>query len=67
VVMHICRLLAVSERRACRILNQCRATNRYVAHGGEGEEKLVANITELAVKYGRYGYRRITALLKQKG
>jgi len=27
----------------------------------------VANITELAMKYGRYGYRRITALLKQKG
>ena len=27
----------------------------------------MANITELAMKYGRYGYRRITALLKQKG
>jgi len=27
----------------------------------------VANITELAMKYGRYGYRRITVLLKQKG
>jgi len=27
----------------------------------------VANITELAMKYGRYGYRRITALLTQKG
>jgi transposase InsO family protein len=27
----------------------------------------VANITELAVKYGRYGYRRITALLNQRG
>jgi putative transposase len=27
----------------------------------------VANITELAMKYGRYGYRRITALLNQKG
>ncbi len=27
----------------------------------------MANITELAMKYGRYGYRRITALLNQKG
>ena len=49
------------------MLNQCRATYRYVACGGGEEEKLVANITELAMKYGRYGYRRITALLNQKG
>ena len=27
----------------------------------------MANIAELAVKYGRYGYRRITALLNQRG
>jgi transposase InsO family protein len=31
------------------------------------EERLIARITELATKYGRYGYRRITALLKQEG
>ena len=34
--------------------------------GGE-EEKLVARIIELATQYGRYGYRRITALLNQEG
>jgi transposase InsO family protein len=33
-----------------------------------GEEtRLVADITALATRYGRYGYRRITALLKEKG
>jgi transposase InsO family protein len=29
--------------------------------------RLVARIVELATQYGRYGYRRITALLKQEG
>ena len=31
------------------------------------EAKLTSGIIELAKNYGRYGYRRITALLKQKG
>lgn len=31
------------------------------------EETLVVRVIELAVKYGRYGYRRITALLRQEG
>jgi transposase InsO family protein len=30
-------------------------------------EALVSRIVELAAKYGRYGYRRITALLKNEG
>jgi putative transposase len=32
-----------------------------------GEAALTAAIVELATKYGRYGYRRITALLKRAG
>ena len=31
------------------------------------EQRLVRRITELAYEYGRYGYRRITALLKAEG
>lgn len=31
------------------------------------EEKLVARIVELVAQYGRYGYRRLTALLNQEG
>jgi len=66
-VAHVCHVIKVSERRACRVLNQCRATNRYVGRGDDEEARLVANIRDLALKYGRYGYRRITALLNNKG
>jgi transposase InsO family protein len=33
----------------------------------DGEEKLISRIIELAIQYGRYGYRRITAMLQQEG
>jgi putative transposase len=33
----------------------------------DNEERLTAAIIELATQYGRYGYRRITALLRQAG
>ena len=33
----------------------------------EDEERLSADIIELATTYGRYGYCRITALLRQAG
>ena len=41
-------------------------TQRYVSHITDEEEKLVARIIELATQYGRYGYRRITAMLGQE-
>ena len=31
------------------------------------EKRLVGRVTELATRYGRYGYRRITAMLKNEG
>ena len=40
-------------------------TQRCVSHSRE-EEKLVARIIALATQYGRYGYRRITAMLRQE-
>jgi transposase InsO family protein len=55
--------LRVSERRACRVLDQARNTQRRSADPGEEEKRLTADITELATRYGRYGYRRITAML----
>ena len=33
----------------------------------DDEAALTAEITEFACKYGRYGYRRITALLRRAG
>jgi len=67
VVRLVCEVLTVSERRACKVLGQCRATQRCNSSIDGKEEKLVARIIELATQYGRYGYRRITALLKREG
>ena len=59
--------LAVSERRACRVLGQVRRTQRYTPRVADDEAVLTANVVSLACEYGRYGYRRITALLQSDG
>ncbi len=59
--------LGVSERRACRVLGQHRSTQRQVPRGRADEDLLVADMIELARQYGRYGYRRIAALLRDAG
>jgi transposase InsO family protein len=56
----------VSERRACRALQQARSTQRYPKVMQEDEELLRAKVIELASEYGRYGYRRVTALLRNQ-
>ena len=60
-------MLGVSERRACRVLGQHRSTQRHVPKSCEDEERLVANMTELARLYGRYGYHRVAVLLRDAG
>ncbi len=67
MIDRVLKTLKVSERRACRVLEQARTTQRHSSDIKDDEEKLVARIIELATRYGRYGYRRITALLKQEG
>jgi len=57
----------MSERGACRLMNQPRGTQRYQLTQREDEDALTRAIVEFASQYGRYGYRRITALLKQDG
>lgn len=57
----------ISERRACRILKQHRSTQRRRPKGREDEERLIADMIELSRQYGRYGYRRIAALLRDAG
>jgi transposase InsO family protein len=57
----------VSERRACRVLGQSRTTQRYQPIVAEDEEPLTAAIIRFAGQYGRYGYRRIAALLRTEG
>jgi transposase InsO family protein len=55
--------LAVSERRACQVLGQTRSTQRRELSPPSDEKELTADIIDLASKYGRYGHRRITALI----
>ena len=59
--------MGVSERRACQVLGQPRSTQRHVRKIPDDEERLVGQIVGLASQYGRYGYRRITALLGNDG
>jgi len=59
--------LGVSERRACRVLGQPRSTQRCQPYMPDDEPRLVAQMIELASEYGRYGYRRMTALLRYYG
>ena len=54
----------MSERHACRALGQPRTTQRYQRIVADDEELLRAAIVRLAGEYGRYGYRRVTALLR---
>jgi len=59
--------LKVSERRACKVLDQARSTQRHVPRVSDDEEALVKRIIELAEQFGRYGYRMITGLLRNAG
>lgn len=59
--------LDVSERRVCRVIDQPRSTQRGSPTARDDEEYLRTEIIRLASKYGRYGYRRITVLLKREG
>jgi transposase InsO family protein len=61
------QVLEVSERRACRVVGQSRATQRYNKRPADDEDFLTTRVIELASQYGRYGYRRVTALLRNEG
>ena len=60
-------MMPVSERRLCRVLGQHRSTQRKAPCGADDEAALTEDIIALARQYGRYGYRRVTALLRDAG
>jgi transposase InsO family protein len=66
-VAHVRTRLGVSERRACRVLKQPRSTQRHERRVRDDEQALTERIVALAGEYGRYGYRRVTALLRTEG
>jgi len=49
------------------VLGQARSTQRQESGVSGEEERLVTRIITLATQYGRYGYRRVTALLRAEG
>ena len=57
----------MSERHACRLLGPGRGTQRYEPIQQTDEDQLMRAVMALATQYGRYGYRRITALLQMAG
>ena len=64
----VCELqsgFAVSERRACKVVDQPRSSQRYAATARSDEPRLVQRVLELARRHPRYGYRMITAKLRQ--
>jgi hypothetical protein len=59
--------LPVSERRACAVVGQSRATQRRQPKVRDDEAALTDATIRLATRYGRYGYRRIRQLLVDEG
>jgi putative transposase len=66
-VDHVVAKHGVSERLACRVLGQHRSTQRKIPTMPDDEAALTADIIAFATEYGRYGYRRIAALLQDAG
>ena len=57
----------VSQRRACRVVDQPRQTQRYQATVRDDEQSLICDILSLVRQFPRYGYRMIWSKLKQLG
>lgn len=73
-VAQVMEVLGVSERRMpaavekhCLVIGQPRSTQRYEKRLLDDEEQLRERIVSLASQFGRYGYRRVTALLQAEG
>lgn len=56
----------LSERRACGLAGLCRASVRYVSHR-DPQTALRMRLKELAASRVRFGYRRLTVLLRREG
>jgi transposase InsO family protein len=59
--------MKVSQRRACTALGWARSSIRYVAATATEEQRLVQQLIQLSRQHPRYGYRRMTALLRRDG
>ena len=65
--MHVRQRFGASERRVCRVLGQPRSTQRRRKQMRSDETALRTDVARLASRFGRYGYRRVTELLRTEG
>jgi putative transposase len=66
-VKHVQKRFEVSERRACRVLEQPRSSQRYSGKKANKDTALLQRMRTLSGENPRYGYRRVWALLKREG
>ena len=57
----------ISERRACKALDQPRATQRYRPKRPDADRRLIASLRRLVESYPRYGSERVHQLLVGTG
>ena len=66
-VARVRQQLGASERRACRVLGQSRSTQHRRRKVRADEAALRSDVVRLASRFGRYGYRRVTDMLRIEG
>ena len=59
--------LPISERRACLVLDCARSSHRYTSRRPPREARLLARLVALHLLHPRYGYRRMTVMLRRAG
>ncbi len=64
---HAQQTFEISERRACRVLDQPRSSQRYVSTKAVKDAALSEKMIALSRENPRYGYRRVWALLRREG
>ena len=65
-VVKLQKEFTISERRACRVIDQPRSCQRYAAQPRDDERALVKRMLCLVRQRPRFGYRRIAALLRRE-
>lgn len=66
-VGHLQRELELSQRRACKVVGQPRATQRHTPPGDAEEARLRARLREFSRQRPRAGYRTACGQLRQEG
>jgi transposase InsO family protein len=61
------REFAISERRACEVVDHPRSSHRYVPKPRSDEESLTKRMREIARRRPRFGYRRVAKMLRREG